>query len=138
MRYAYPCALIFEEDGVSVSFPDIPEALTCGNDRMDALEQATDALVTTLCTYVHSCEEIPDPNPVGDGQELVAPPLIVAAKLTLYTAMYRRGMTKTALARRLRLSEGAVCKLLDLDHRSHIGQVEKALKDIGHNLIIFE
>ena len=138
MQYAYPCTLTSEEDGVSVSFPDIPEALTCGNDRMNALEQATDALVATLCAYVHSREEIPEPSPAGDGQELVALPLIVAAKLTLYTAMHRRGMTKTALARRLRLSEGAVCKLLDLDHRSHIGQVEKALKDIGHNLIIFE
>jgi len=44
-------------------------------------------------------------------------------------------MTKTALARRLGLSEGAVRKLLDPDHRSHIGQVEKALKVLGQSLV---
>ena len=52
MQYAYPCVLTPEEDGVSVSFPDIPEALTCGDDRSDALVQASDALVTALCAYV--------------------------------------------------------------------------------------
>ena len=136
MQYAYPCMLISEEDGVSVSFPDIPEALTCGLDRSDALAQAADALVAALGAYVYAHEDIPVPSPVIDGQELVSVPLIVAAKLALYSAMRQQGMTKTALARRLGLSEGAIRKLLDPDHRSHIGQVEKALRVLGQSLVI--
>ncbi|MDE0510349.1 MAG: type II toxin-antitoxin system HicB family antitoxin [Gammaproteobacteria bacterium] len=136
MQYAYPCVLTSEDDGVSVSFPDIPEALTCGDDRSDALVQASDALVTALCAYVYGRESIPTPSPVVKGQELIAVPLVVAAKLALYSAMRQQGMSKTGLARRLGLSEGAVRKLLDPDHRSHIGQVEKALSVLGHSLII--
>ena len=136
MQYAYPCILASEEDGVSVSFPDIPEALTCGIDRRDALTQAIDALVAALSAYVYAREDIPVPSPVIKGQELISVPLIVASKLALYSAMRRQGMTKTALARRLGLSEGAVRKLLDPDHRSHIGQVEKALGVLGQSLVI--
>ncbi len=84
MQYAYPCMLKPEEDGVSVSFPDIPAALTCGSDRRDALEQATDALVAALCAYVYAREGIPEPSAAVDGQELVTLPLIVAAKLVLF------------------------------------------------------
>ena len=136
MQYAYPCTLGSEEDGFSVSFPDIPEALTCGIDRRDALTQAIDALVAALSAYVYAREDIPVPSPVIKGQELISVPLIVAAKLALYSAMRRQGVTKTALARRLGLSEGAVRKLLDPDHRSHIGQVEKALRVLGQSLVI--
>ena len=38
MRYAYPCVLTPEKNGgYSVSFPNVPEALTCGDDRDEAL-----------------------------------------------------------------------------------------------------
>lgn len=136
MQYAYPCILASEGDGFSVSFPDIPEALTCGIDRRDALTQAIDALVAALSACVYAREDIPVPSAVIKGQELISVPLIVASKLALYSAMRRQGMTKTALARRLGLSEGAVRKLLDPDHRSHIGQVEKALRVLGQSLVI--
>ena len=49
MRYAYPCILEPEADGgFSVSFPDVPGALTCGDSRSEALVQAEDALVGAL------------------------------------------------------------------------------------------
>lgn len=136
MQYAYPCILTSEQDGVSVSFPDIPEALTCGIDRSDASTHAADALVAALSAYVYAREDIPEPSAVIKGQELIAVPLVVAAKLALYSTMRRQGITKTALATRLGLSGGAVRKLLDPDHRSHIGQVEKALGVLGQSLVI--
>lgn len=138
MQYAYPCMLKPEEDGVSVSFPDIPGALTCGSDRRDALEQATDALVAALCAYVYAHEGIPEPSAAVDGQELVTLPLIVAAKLALYTTMRKQDITTTALARTLGLSAGAVCKLLDPDHCSQISQIEKALKALDRNPMIVD
>ena len=86
MQYAYPCILTSEEDGVSVSFPDIPEALTCGIDRTDALAQAADALVAALSAYVYAREDIPEPSLVIKGQELIAVPPVAAAELALYSA----------------------------------------------------
>ena len=137
MRYTYPCSLTPEEDGgYSVSFPDVPESLTCGDDRSEALEMAQDALTVALGMYVQGGEDIPVPSQATDGQDLVAVPSIIAAKLALYTAMRRQGITSAALAERLDGSESSVLRLLDLDHRSHIDQVEDALRAVGRSLVV--
>ena len=44
MRYTYPCVLTPDDGGVSISLPDVPEALTCGEDRTEASATAQDAL----------------------------------------------------------------------------------------------
>ena len=137
MRYLYPCILTPEkEGGFFVSFPDIPGALTCGDDRTEALEMAEDALVAMLAVYVQQQREIPTPSPVADGQELVAVPPIAAAKLALYTAMREQEITGDALAVRLNLSDSAIRKLLDPDCYSHISQIMKALRTVGRCLVI--
>lgn len=137
MRYAYPCVLTPEENGgYSVSFPDVPEALTCGDDRSESLTLAEDALAAALGAYVHCGEDIPVPSIAAKGQPLVAVRPVVAAKLALYSAIRRQGITKVALAARLGVSEGAVRKLLNPDHRSHIGRVERALQAVGRGLVV--
>ena len=137
MRYIYPCVLTPEEEGgFFASFPDVPGALTCGEDRAEVLEMAEDALVAILAVYVRERREIPAPSPATDGQELVAVPPVAAAKLALYTALRTQGITWVALAGRLGVSEPAVGKLLDPDRFSHISQVRKALRVVGRNLVI--
>ena len=137
MRYTYPCYLTPEEDGgYSVSFPDVPESLTCGDDRAEALEMAQDALTIALGMYVQGGEDVPVPSQAKDGQDLVAVPSIIAAKLALYTAMRRQDITTGALAERLDWSESSIRRLLDLYHRSHIGKVEDALRAVGRSLVV--
>ncbi len=137
MQYSYPCVLTPEANGgFSVSFPDVPEALTSAGDYAEALVMAEDALVAALGAYIQCREDIPSPSPVIDGQKRIAVRSIVAAKLALYSAMRAQCITKTELARRMGLSEGTIRKLLNLDHRSHIGQVERALRMVGRSLVI--
>ena len=137
MRYTYPCVLTPEHrGGFSVSFPDVPEALTCGEDEAKALMVAEDALAVALGAYVRSREDIPAPGPPLPGQVTVAVPLVVAAKLALYSAMRELGLSNVGLAARMGVSEGAVRKLLNPGHRSHIGQVEKALRHVGKRLVV--
>lgn len=137
MFYVYPCVLNPEEGGgFYVYFPDVPGALTGGKDRNEALTMAEDALTAALAGYVRERWDIPVPSAVMDGQELVVVSPIVAAKLALYTAMRRQGISKTALAKRLGLSESAVRKLVDPDHRSHISSVEAALRAVGRSLVV--
>ena len=137
MLHAYPCKLTADEEGgFVVTFPDVPEAVTGGGNWAEALAMAEDALAVALAGYVHEGWDIPVPSPVGDAQEIVAVPPIVAAKLALYTAMRNQGIDKDALATRLGLSESAVRKLLDPDYRSHISQVEKALRAVGRSLVV--
>lgn len=137
MIYSYPCDLVREEGGeLVVTFPDVPEAITGGADRFEAMDMAADALATVLAEYVYQKRDIPLPSAAADGQELVAVPSVVAAKLALYSAMRAQRITKVELARRLGVSESAVRKLTNPDHRSHIGLVQKALQAVGHNLAV--
>ena len=137
MQHAYPCLLEPDKDGgFSVSFPDLPEAITCGADRNEALVMAEDALEAALSAYMQCKEDLPVPSSAAEGHLLIAVPPILAAKSALYTAMRRKGLTRVALARRLGLSESAVRKLLNPNHRSHIGQIERALRAVGRGLVI--
>ena len=76
MRYAYPCVLTPEEGGgFFVRFPDVPGALTCGDDRAEALlkkaRMAEDALAVALAGYVQQQRDIPAPSSAKKGQEIV-------------------------------------------------------------------
>ena len=135
MIYAYPCQLTpDEEGGLVAAFPDVPEAITGGRDLAQTLAMAEDALATALAGYVHEKWDIPAPSEAADGQVLVAPPAVAAAKLALYSAMRAQRITKVELADRLGVSESAVRKLTNPDHRSHMSQVQKALRAVGRSL----
>ena len=135
MIYSYPCQLTPDEDGGLVAtFPDVPEAITGGDDRAEALAMAEDALATALAGYVHEKWEIPTPSEPVDGQVSVPVPSVVAAKLALYSAMRAQRITKVELAERLGVTESAVRKLANPDHRSHMSQVQRALREVGRRL----
>ena len=116
------------------TFPDVPEAITGGGDRAEALTMAQDALATALAGYVHENWDIPAPSEAVDGQESVPVPPVVAAKLALYSAMRAQRIIKVELADRLGVSESAVRKLTNPDHRSQVSQVQKALRAVGLSL----
>ena len=135
MIYAYPCQLTPDEDGGFVAtFPDVPEAITDGDDRAEALAMAEDALATALAGYVHEKWDIPTPSEPVNGQVSVPVPSVVAAKLALYSAMRAQRITKVELAERLGVTESAVRKLTNPDHRSHMSQVQRALREVGRRL----
>ena len=136
MDYVFPCTMVpYPEDGVLIThFPDVPEALTEGHDLDEAVRMAEDAISVALAGYAKMGWDIPTPSAPGPGQVMVAVYPIVAAKLALYTLMRERRMTKVALGELLGISEAAVRKLVNPDHRSHLSQVERALKLLGYSL----
>ncbi len=137
MRYIYPCTLAPDgEGGFIARFPDVPEALTGAETQAETIDLAADALATALAGYAHEKRDIPPPSPLAKGQVAIPVIPVVAAKLALYAAMRAQAITNVELGRRLGIGESAVRKLLDPDHRSHIGQVEAALKAVGRALVI--
>ena len=144
MRYAFPADILLDDEELrttgceayGVTFPDVPPAITGGWSWGEALEMAEDCLGVALGMYMNDLEDIPTPSPLRDGQVLVPVPLIVAAKLTLYTAMRKQGVTEAALADRLDIRENAVRSLLNPRHRSHLSHLEKALRVVGRSLVV--
>lgn len=136
MRYAYPVVLTPDDDGrVVASFPDVPEALTDGEDEAEALAEAQDALVSALAGYVHEKRPIPRPQPVRH-RSVVLVPAHVAAKLALYQAMQRQEIRNVELARRLGVTETVARRLVDPDHASRIERLEAALTALGVGLVV--
>jgi antitoxin HicB len=137
MIMAYPINLKRQKDGaILATFPDVPEALTEGESVNEVLTEAHDALVAALGGYINERRAIPPPAKAKRGQRLVFLPPLPAAKLALYQAMRDAKLTNVALGRRLKITEAAVRRLIDLDHRSHIGQVEDALAVLGKRLVV--
>ena len=53
-----------EEGGFWVTFPDIPECMTQGDDMQQAYEMAVDALGLSLSTMEDENEKIPEASPI--------------------------------------------------------------------------
>ena len=76
------------------------------------------------------------PAPSRRGKSWFALRPVAAAKVALYTAMREQGLTNVPLGERLGVSEAAVRKLLNPDHRSHLSTIEKALHAVGLGLVV--
>jgi antitoxin HicB len=122
-----------DKSAVNVSFPDVPEALTWGDDQREALELAQHCLVTALDWRVQHGQPIPRPGAARRRPMIAVPPL-VAAKLALYTALREQGIDTAGLAGRLGVSEQVVRSMLHLKRRTHIAHLERALALLGVQL----
>ena len=133
----YPVKLTRDDNGTMlVTAPDLPEVTTFGEDATDALARAADAIATALKGRITAREKVPMPSAPRRGQRLVALPAIIAAKLELYRAMLETKTRKAELARKLGVHGPQVDRLLDLDHKSQLDQIEAAARAIGREIHI--
>ena len=133
---AYPIHLEpAEEGGFVVTFPDIPEAITQGEDEDEAMVWALDALETMLESYMDDRQSIPYPSPPY-GRPVVVLPVVVAGKVALHNTLLDAGKKKADLARMLNLAPTLVDRLLSLRHKSRIEQIETALAAFGKKLVV--
>jgi len=134
MRYAL--TLEPDENGTIIAQAiDVPEAITVGRDAPEACFRAIDALICALGGYIDDGRPIPRPGPAR-GRPVAELPPMVAAKLAIYEAMRRQGLTQVALAERLGCDPRQVRRLLDLDHASTLAQLERALAAVGKRLVL--
>ena len=144
MRYAYPCNITLDEEeerttgreAYNVTFPDLPEAITCGWSWQEALEMAEDCLEVALGMYVEQDRDIPIPSYASNRQVSISLRPVVAAKLALYTAMRKQGMTEAALGEKLGITEAAARKLCNPDYHSHMSTIERALRTVDLCLVV--
>jgi antitoxin HicB len=134
---AYPATLIPDSDGgFTVTFRDVPEAITEGDTREEALLRAEDALESALAMYVAAKEPLPAPSPAQRSEVMVPLSALGMAKAALYDAMREQGVGRAELARRLRWHLAQINRVLDLRHASKMEQIEAALAALGLRLIV--
>lgn len=134
--YRYPVEFTPDDNGtVMVTFPDVPEALTFGDDEDDALARAPDALETALAGYIQDRREIPRPSPAR-GRAMVDMHLLATLKLEAYSAMRSRDWRKADLARALQVNPRQIDRLLDLRHATPVDRLEAAFAACGRRAVI--
>ena len=119
---------------ILVTFPDIPEAATFGYTRQEALFHAQDALESALEIYEERGEELPVAK--YHSKFPVAPRVLIAAKIELRNAMRNTHTTKYALVKKLKVHPPQVDRLLSLNHKSRLNDVEKALFAVGRRMAV--
>ena len=130
----YPARLVRDGEGFMVSFPDIPEALSCGTTREEALAMAADALTTAMDFYFEDRRQVPEPSEAKRGQVLVALPPSVSAKILLLNEMLRQGVRPAELARRMHVRPQEVNRITTLSHPTKIDTISDALAAMGKRL----
>jgi antitoxin HicB len=132
----YPIHLKPDGKFFLVTFPDIPEAVTQGEDEEEALRQAKDALETALEFYFEDNRAVPLPSRVKRGQRFVELPISVAAKVLLLNEMLQQKVRPAELARRLKTTPQEINRLTSIRHASKIDGIAAAMKTMGKTLEI--
>jgi antitoxin HicB len=133
----FPVKLLKEpEGGYTVTFPDIPEAITCGTSVEDALQHAKDALESAMDFYFEDRRPIPSPSRPKKGQYVVELPPSVAAKVLLLNEMAAQKVRPAELARRLKVTRQEVNRLTNSRHATKIDGIAAALEALGKSLEI--
>ena len=133
--FEYPVVIAAQpEGGFTVTFPDVPEAVTQGEDEDEALLYAVEALEAALSFYVDSRLALPVASKPKRGQKTVHPSALETAKLAIYAEMLHQGVRKSDLARRLGWHMPQIDRLLDLGHATRMEHLESAARSLGKEL----
>lgn len=129
------------QGGWIVRFQNVPEALTEGASREEALANAVDALEVALLGRMKDGEELPAASKTAGEEGNHATVAITisaqaAAKLAFYEAFRKSGLTRSALARKIGKDEAEVRRMLDPHHATKLPALDKAIRAMGQRLTL--
>ena len=128
---AYPITLEDDDGILLATSADFPELTTFGDDREEAIARAAHALEEAIAARIHDRRDIPTPS---RGEAYAVLPTLTSVKVMLYQGMREQGVGKAELARRLGWHMPQVDRVLDVQHRSRLDQMDAALGAIGRQL----
>lgn len=134
-EFVFPARLAadLEAGGYVVTFPDLPEIVTQGNTKGEAIAAAADALEEAIAGRIRREDPIPEPTQRRFRHPIALAPLM-AAKAALYLAAREAGVSRAELARRLEVDPKEVQRLLDPHHPSKLPRLARALAVLGQRL----
>jgi len=136
-QFSYPVTLKRDKrGGYVVTFRDVPEAITQGENLDDALEQAADALDEAVAGRMRLGDQIPLPSKSNKSSPLVPLPAATALKAALYRAVKEAQLSKSALAAQLGYDEKEIRRLLSPDHASKLQRIEDVLQSLGKRIVV--
>jgi antitoxin HicB len=132
-KFAFAATLTPDEadGGFTVTFRDLPEAITQGDTKEQCLIEAADCLEEALAARIDDNLDIPPSSEAEEGEFMIHVPIVTALKAALYLAVREAGITKVQLAKTLNTDEKEVRRILDPHHGTKIPTIERALHALG-------
>ncbi|HEV2200805.1 MAG TPA: type II toxin-antitoxin system HicB family antitoxin [Bryobacteraceae bacterium] len=134
-NFVYPANLKPEARGrFTVTFRDLPEAITSGKSQADALLQAADCLDEAIAGRIADGLEIPRPSRRRHGEVSIPLPAPMAAKAALCLALRETKLSQNGLARKLKLDGREIRRMLDPRHATKLARIQRVLTVLGKRL----
>lgn len=133
--FIYPAR--FEEEangGYSITFRDIPEAITQGDNFEDAKTAAVDALITAMDFYFEDNRTVPVPSAPEASEVTIELPASIATKVLLLNLMLEKHQRPIDLAKAMQIKPQEVTRILDVRHTTKIDTLAAAFKALGKRL----
>ncbi|MBX9903004.1 MAG: type II toxin-antitoxin system HicB family antitoxin [Burkholderiales bacterium] len=129
LQFTYPVKLTRDrkDGGYVVTFRDIPEAITQGNNVEEALSEAEGALQAVIEARIEDALDIPAPSRAKNGELMASSPVTTVLKAAVYLSMREQGVSKSELARRMQIHEKEAPRMLDPYHQTKVVALERAL-----------
>jgi antitoxin HicB len=124
------------EGGFLVTFPDVPEAITGGQDRAEARTNAAEALGLALRGILAMGRPLPQSRRRGKGLVPIAIAPDTALKLAVVEAFARSKLSKREFAKRLGKAETEARRILDPDHPTKLPLLQAALALLGKEIVV--
>ena len=135
--YNYPVEIEQDEDGrYVVTFLDFGWGATDGATRDEALGEARDLLRELIAATMREGKDLPEPSRATRRQFVVVPPVPIALKAALYEAFRDTGLSQRRLARDLGVAESEVRRMLNPDHATRTGTIDRALRQLGKRVTL--
>ena len=97
-RYLFPAIFSYDDDGISISFPDLPGCLSCAHSDEEALSMSREALALHLYGMEEDNDPIPDPSSPRD---IVREENEVVVLVEAWMVPYRERMANKAVNKTL-------------------------------------
>ena len=100
--YVYPAIFTYEDDGISVQFPDLPGCLTCADTTEEAIKMAKEALGLHLYDIEEENEPIPVASSINDlSLEKNQIPILIDINMVLH----RKAIENTSVKKTLTIPQ---------------------------------
>ena len=97
-RYSFVAVFEYADDGISISFPDLPGRLSCADSEEEGVRMAEDALGLYLFGLEEDGEEIPAPTRIQDIRlETNQVPVLISVYMPLVKASIKPVTVKKTL-----------------------------------------
>ena len=99
--YRYFATFEQDEDGITVEFPDLPGAITCGQNIDEAGQMAKDCLALHLFGMEEDGDLIPVPSGIDALNQLTAGTGKIAALIEVFMPPYRNSISERSVKKTL-------------------------------------